>query len=138
MSNPGLLQELPDIPSLLFEGDGEQACPADGAVGRLDSMTDLALDDGRPPRLRPLSLSRVGGLNPGPSLDRGFEELRELRPILSRRPASSVAKAVSWLRSCSISCCWASKKTLTAAGIASHPASEIPPGIRLPSRVRQG
>lgn len=52
MGNPGLLQELPDIPSLLSEGggDGEQACPADGAVGRLDTMADLALDDGRPQR----------------------------------------------------------------------------------------
>ncbi len=35
MGNPGLLQELPDIPPLLSEcgRDGEQACPADGALG---------------------------------------------------------------------------------------------------------
>ena len=62
MGDPGLLQELPEIPSLLSEGggDGEQACSADCAVGRLDTMTDLALDDGRPQR----SLgSVVGGLD---------------------------------------------------------------------------
>jgi hypothetical protein len=35
------------------------------------------------------------GLNPWPSLEGGLEELRELRPIRSRRLASSVAKAVS-------------------------------------------
>ena len=50
MGDPGLLQELPDIAALLSEGggDGEQPCPADGPVGRLDAMADLALDDGRP------------------------------------------------------------------------------------------
>jgi hypothetical protein len=44
MGDPGLLQKLPDIPSLLSEGgcDGEQACPADGAVGRQVTMADLA------------------------------------------------------------------------------------------------
>ena len=36
---------------------------------------------GWPPRLRPLPLRRCGGLNPGPSLEGGFEELGELRPI---------------------------------------------------------
>jgi hypothetical protein len=62
MGDPGLRQELPDIPALLSEGgsDGEQACSAHGAVGRLDSMTELALDD-----CQPLCyLGRlVGGLN---------------------------------------------------------------------------
>ena len=52
MGNPGLFQELPDIPSLLSGGggDGEQVCSADGAVGRLDATTYLALDDGLPQR----------------------------------------------------------------------------------------
>ena len=50
---------------------------------------------GWPPRLRPLPLRRSGGLNPGPSLEGDFEELRELRPIRSRSWASSVARAVS-------------------------------------------
>ena len=38
MGNPSLLQELPDIPSLVSEGggDGEQARPADCAVCRLE------------------------------------------------------------------------------------------------------
>ena len=36
---------------------------------------------GWPPRLRPLPLRRCGGLNPDPSLEGGFEELGELRPI---------------------------------------------------------
>jgi hypothetical protein len=37
---------------------------------------------------------------PGPSLEGGLEESREeLRPIRSRRLASSVARAVSWERS---------------------------------------
>jgi hypothetical protein len=41
---------------------------------------------------------------PGPSLEGGLEELRELRPIRFRSWASSLAWSVSWLRSCSTSC----------------------------------
>ena len=43
MGDPGLFQEIPDIAVLLPEGggDGEQACPADGAVGRLNTIADL-------------------------------------------------------------------------------------------------
>ena len=78
--------------------------------------------------LRPLPLRRSGGLNPGPSLEGGLEELRELRPIRSRRLASSVARAVSWLRSSSFSCCWARMKARTATGVASQSASAIPAG----------
>jgi hypothetical protein len=40
---------------------------------------------GCPRRLRLLSLRRAGGLNQSPSLERGLGELRELRPINSRR-----------------------------------------------------
>ncbi len=38
VGDPGLLQELPDIPPLLHEGGGdrEQPAAADGAAGRLD------------------------------------------------------------------------------------------------------
>ena len=81
MGNPGLLQELPYIPSLLSEGggDGEQACSADGAVGRLDTMTDLALDDGRPQR----SLgSVVGGLD-SLSLQEGPQRISHLQELLA-------------------------------------------------------
>ena len=76
-------------------------------------------------------MRRAGGLNPGPSLDGGFEELRELRPIRSRRRASSVAKAASWLRSCSISCCWARMNALASGGHNSQSASGIPAGGEL-------
>ena len=46
MGDPGLLQELPDIPPLLPEGSGdrEQAAPADRTLAGLDSLTDLALN----------------------------------------------------------------------------------------------
>ena len=83
---------------------------------------------GWPPRLRPLPLRCAGGLNPGPSLEGGLEELRELRPICSRRLASSVARAVSLLRSCSISCCWARMNCLASGGHDSQSASGIPAG----------
>ena len=43
-------------------------------------------------------------LKPGPSLEGGLEELRELRPIRYRRLANSVDREVSWLRSSSFSC----------------------------------
>jgi hypothetical protein len=81
MGNPGLFQELPDIAALLSEGggDGEQACSADGAVGRLDTMTDLALDDGRPQR----SLgSVVGGLD-SLSLQEGPQRISHLQELLA-------------------------------------------------------
>ena len=51
----------------------------------------------------PVPLRRSGGLNPSPSLEGGLEELRELRPIRSRRFANSVARPVSWQRSSSFS-----------------------------------
>ncbi len=69
IGNQRLLQEPQDIPSLMSESGGDvlQACPADGAVCRLDTMADLALDDGRTQR----SLcSVVGGFD---SLSRGTD-----------------------------------------------------------------
>ena len=47
MGDPGLLQELPDIPALLPEGGGdrEQSAAADGTAGGLDAKADFALDD---------------------------------------------------------------------------------------------
>jgi hypothetical protein len=46
MGDPGLLEELPDIQPLLPEGSGdrEQAATANGTAGRLDAVTDLALN----------------------------------------------------------------------------------------------
>lgn len=46
MSDPGLLQELPDITTLLAQGggDGEQPAAADRTLAGLDAMTDLALN----------------------------------------------------------------------------------------------
>ena len=46
MGDPGLLEELPDIPPLLPKGGGdrEQAAPADRTLAGLDSLTDLALN----------------------------------------------------------------------------------------------
>jgi hypothetical protein len=46
MGNPGLLNELPDIPALLSEGgrDCQQAAAADRTLAGLDAMTDLALN----------------------------------------------------------------------------------------------
>jgi hypothetical protein len=46
MGNPGLFQELPDIPALLSEGgrDCQQAAAADRTLAGLDTMTDLALN----------------------------------------------------------------------------------------------
>ena len=46
MGDPGLLEELPDIPPLLPEGcgDREQATPADRTLAGLASLTDLALN----------------------------------------------------------------------------------------------
>ena len=43
MGSPGFLQESP----LLSEGggDGEKACPPDGALGWQNALADLALDD---------------------------------------------------------------------------------------------
>jgi hypothetical protein len=44
MGSPGFLQESP----LLSEGgggDGEKACPPDGALGWQNAIADLALDD---------------------------------------------------------------------------------------------
>ena len=87
MGNPGLFQELPDIPSLLSEGggDGEQACPADGSVGRLDTMADLALDDGRTQRFL---CSVVGGLDSlslqdGHNASTSFRSFWQVRTVLA-------------------------------------------------------
>jgi hypothetical protein len=46
MGNPGLINELPDIPALLSEGgrDCQQAAAADRTLAGLDAMTDLALN----------------------------------------------------------------------------------------------
>jgi len=46
MGNPCLLQELPNIASLLSQcgGDGEQSAAADGALAGLDTMANLALN----------------------------------------------------------------------------------------------
>lgn len=63
MGDPGLLEELPDIPPLLRVGSGnrEQAAPADRILAGLDAVTDLALNH----RLAQGTLSGVvGGLNP--------------------------------------------------------------------------
>jgi len=48
MGNPGLLQELPDIPALLPQGGGdrEQSATTDGTAGGLYAKADFALDDG--------------------------------------------------------------------------------------------
>ena len=83
---------------------------------------------GCPPRLRPLPLRRAGVINPGPPLEGGLEELRELRPIRSRSWASSIARAASWLRSCSISCYWTRMNSLASGGHNSQSASGIPAG----------
>jgi hypothetical protein len=48
---------------------------------------------------RPIARRASAKRWPGPSLEGGLEELRELRPMSSRRLANSVARAVSWLRS---------------------------------------
>ena len=64
MGNPGLLQELPDSPTLLPQagGDREQSATADGTAGELDAKADFALDD----RLAQCSLGGiVGGLDCG-------------------------------------------------------------------------
>lgn len=47
MGDPYLLQELPNVPTLLPEGcrGREQAAATNGTAGGLDAMTDLALDD---------------------------------------------------------------------------------------------
>ncbi len=59
--------------------DGEQACLADGALGRLNTMTDLALDDGRTQG----SLgSVVGGLD-SLSLQEGPEAIDHLEQLLA-------------------------------------------------------
>ena len=59
MGDPGLLQELPDIPALLPEGGGdrEQSAAADGTAGGLDAKADCALDD----RLAQCSLGGIVG-----------------------------------------------------------------------------
>jgi hypothetical protein len=46
MGNPGLLQELPDIPALLPQGGGdrEQSAAEDRTLAGLDAVTDLALN----------------------------------------------------------------------------------------------
>jgi hypothetical protein len=46
MGNPCLLQELPNIATLLSQrgGDGEQSAAADGALAGLDAMADPALN----------------------------------------------------------------------------------------------
>ena len=46
MGDPGLPQEVPDIPPLLPDasGDREQAAPADCPLAGLDSLTELALN----------------------------------------------------------------------------------------------
>ena len=72
---------------------------------------------------------------PGPSLDGGLEDLRELRPIRCRMLASSLAEVVSCTRRSSfsclrpwISCCWDNISVLTPAGDACQSASAIPAG----------
>ena len=72
------------------------------------------------------ALAPLWRINPSPSLERGLEELRELRPIRSRRFSNSVAKEVSWPRNSSICCCWALISALTLAGDSSQSASGIP------------
>ena len=62
------------------------------------------------------------------SLEGGFEELRDVRPIRSRRLASSVAIAVSCARSYSITFCRARIKALERVFLPSRSASEIPAG----------
>ena len=59
MGNPGLLQELPDIPLLLSQagGDREQAATADSTAGGLDAKADFALNH----RLAQGSLGSVVG-----------------------------------------------------------------------------
>ena len=59
MGDPGLLQEGPDVSTLLPEGwdDREQTAAAQGSLGGLDSMADLAVDHRLPQR----SLSGVVG-----------------------------------------------------------------------------
>ena len=57
-----------------------------------------------------------------------MEELGELRPIRSSRLASSIARAVSWLRSCSISGCWARMNCLASGRYDSQSASGISAG----------
>ena len=73
------------------------------------------------------ALAPLWRINPSPSLERGLEELRELRPIRSRRFSNSVAKEVSWPRNSSI-CCWALISALTLAGASSKSASGFPAG----------
>jgi hypothetical protein len=74
------------------------------------------------------ALAPLGWLKPGPIDGGRLGQLRKLRPIRSRGLASSLAKAESWLRSCSISCCWARMKARTTVGVANQSASEIPAG----------
>ena len=59
MGDPGLLQELPDIPLLLPQGGGdrEQAATADSTAGGLDAKADFALNH----RLAQGSLGSVVG-----------------------------------------------------------------------------
>ena len=79
MGNPGLLQELPDIPPLLSQGgrDREQATAADGTARRLDAMTDFVLND----RLSQRSFNGViGGFEAVDFQERpkGFSALQKL------------------------------------------------------------
>jgi hypothetical protein len=50
------------------------------------------------------AFASFGRLNPGPSLEGGWEELRDVRLIRSCRLTSSLARMVSCARSCSSSC----------------------------------
>lgn len=96
MGNPGLLQELPEIPALLPQGGGdrEQSAVADGTVCGLDAKADFALDD----RLAQCSFGGiVGGFDAGviQKSPQGFFALHELlagahglgpwRSLLSRK-----------------------------------------------------
>jgi hypothetical protein len=70
------------------------------------------------------ALAPLGRLKPRPSLEGGLEELRELRPIRSRRLANPVARAVSWVRNSSISSCLDRTSSLAPAGHDTQTASE--------------
>ena len=81
---------------------------------------------GWPPRLRPLPLRRSCGLNSGPTLEGGLDDLRELRPMRTRRLASTIAKKVNRAIIGSIYSWWAWCNRRTATGVASHSAYESP------------
>ena len=138
MGNPGLLEVLPGIPAQLppppHPPAQSAAAPArirDRRAGRLAcGQCACAAREACNPKGFPRSDGQAC-----PSLEGGLEEWRGRRPIRSRRLASSVAKAVSWVRSCSfsclrtwISCCWDQFSALMPAAVACQSASDIPTG----------